>query len=165
MARKMTVRDYVCLMDVEPGSFSFEFQGRSFSFCSKQCRDRFESTPHIYIGHAGHAAPKQRGERIIKRRTLKLEHVISTKDSLDIIQILKAMMGIIDVTIKENFILISYDLLQATTEQIENAIEQSGETLGLAWSDRLKRAFVHYHEETQLENLEYDNSAHSIYHH
>jgi len=84
---------------------------------------------------------------------------------LDIINILQAMMGIIDVTIKENFIFISYDLLQATTEQIENTLEQSGRTLGLAWSDKLKRAFIHYHEETQLDNLEYDNSGHGLHQH
>ncbi|MFV1984776.1 MAG: YHS domain-containing protein [Thiohalomonadales bacterium] len=165
MTNKNTVRDYVCLMDVEPGTFAYDFLGKSFSFCSRQCRDRFESNPHLYIGHAGQAAPKQRGEKILKRRVLKFDHIIPEKDGIDIIKTLKLMMGIKDVTITNNLISITYDLLEVTSEQMENAIENSGKTLGVSWSGKLKRAFVHYHEETELDNLEYDNTAQGQHHH
>ncbi|MFV2060085.1 MAG: YHS domain-containing protein [Gammaproteobacteria bacterium] len=160
-----TVRDYVCLMDVNPGDFSYEFQDRTFSFCSQQCRDRFETNPHLYIGSAGKSTQKQRGENIIKQRILKLDEEISDKDSSDIIKSLKAMMGIKDVSIKSNIISITYDLLEVTTQQIENTLENSGKTLGTSFANKLKLAFIHYHEETQLDNLEYDNTSQGHQHH
>ncbi len=165
MNSKNTTHDYVCLMDVNPGDFSLNYQGRIFSFCSKQCRDRFEYNPHLYIGNAGHPAAKQLGKQIIKRRVLKLDQVIPIESRATLINELKAMMGIIDVTINNDLITIIYDLLEVTTQQIENTIETSGNSLGAGWGNKLKLAFLHYLEETQLDNLEYDNSTHGHHHH
>ncbi len=163
MKKEFFVRDYVCLMNVKQGIFDFEYQSRNFSFCSQQCRDRFESNPHLYIGYAGKPAAKQRGEHIIKHLVLKLDQAIPEQEISHIKTSLKAMMGILDVIITNNKITLTYDLLQATAQQIESMIEQCGEVLGKAWSDKFKRAIVHYHEETLLSNLEYDTS-HTGYH-
>jgi hypothetical protein len=49
---------------------------------------------------------------------------------------------------------ITYDLLQATASQIEREIEKLGVALGEAWADRLRRAFVRFSEETEVESLD-----------
>ncbi len=165
MKKETFVRDYVCLMDVTQGLFNFEYQSRYFSFCSQQCRDRFESNPHLYIGSAGKPAAKQRGEHIVKHLILKLDQAISEQENSRIKGSLETMMGVIEVTITDNKITLTYDLLQATAQQIEMMIEQCGKQLGKAWSDKFKRAIVHYHEETQLSNLEYDTSHTGFHQH
>src|SRR3989338_1338586 len=49
---------------------------------------------------------------------------------------------------------IKYDLIQVTEEQIENKLASVGATLGQGWADRLKRAFIHFEEEFEIDNLE-----------
>jgi len=159
-----TVRDFVCLMEVESGNFSFDFQGRNFSFCSSQCRDRFERNPHLYIGFAGKPAPKQKGESIIKRRILKLDKPVSENEGTQITNYLQSMMGIKELLIDGHLISITYDLLEVTTQQIENKIEQSGNLLGQGLGTKLKSAFIHYTEETQLDNLEMNDNSHGCHH-
>ena len=44
-------KDVVCGMDVDPGKAagSFEFQGESYSFCSKSCLEKFRADPARYL--------------------------------------------------------------------------------------------------------------------
>lgn len=49
---------------------------------------------------------------------------------------------------------IVYDLLQATAEQIEEKLAEIGIQLGEGLAERLRRAFVHYEEECEVGNLE-----------
>ena len=56
-----------------------------------------------------------------------------------------------------------YDLFEATASQIEEAIQGSGTKLGSVWLDYLKRAFVHYIEETELESLEHQNESYGCH--
>ena len=49
---------------------------------------------------------------------------------------------------------IVYDLLQATAEQLEVKLTEIGVQLGEGLADRLLRAFVHYEEECEIGNLE-----------
>jgi YHS domain-containing protein len=42
--------DVVCGMEVAPiRTMQTEFAGRTFYFCSEECRQRFESAPHEYL--------------------------------------------------------------------------------------------------------------------
>ena len=42
----MLVQDNVCGMRVDAGENQLEYLGVSYSFCSKQCQERFQSNPH-----------------------------------------------------------------------------------------------------------------------
>lgn len=55
------VQDPVCHMTVSEASFSAEYAGIHYAFCSNQCRNRFLANPHLYTGLPGHMAPAQKG--------------------------------------------------------------------------------------------------------
>ena len=165
MSQKNTVHDPVCIMEVEDGQLSFSHKGIEYSFCSQQCQDRFSANPHLYVGLPGKSSPKQNGKSIIRRRVLKLDVSIPDDIATKIDAALKKMMGIKEVTIDKNIIRITYDLLEATTAQIETAIQSAGEKLTSSWGEKLKRAFIHYFEETELDNLEHQQSNHGHHHH
>ncbi len=69
------------------------------------------------------------------------------------------MMGILDVRITGEKVAVTYDLFEATAEQIERDIEQAGAKLGAGWASRLRRGWVHYTEENELDNLAVSNMA------
>jgi len=69
------------------------------------------------------------------------------------------MMGILEVTIDKNIVRITYDLLEVTEEQIEATIVAIGENLTSSWGNKIKRAFIHYLEESELDNLEQQSSS------
>lgn len=154
MSHKCKIEDPVCMMEVDIGNLSILYQGIEYSFCSQQCQERFSTNPHLYIGRPGNASPKQQGKRIIKRRTLKLENPVPDDVALKIVKALKSMMGVKEVTIDKNIVRITYDLLEATTAQIETTIEELGECLAASWGKQLKRAYIHYFEDTELDVLE-----------
>jgi len=47
------VKDPVCGMtvDSETAAGRSEHEGHSYSFCSTQCKSRFDQEPHKYVGH------------------------------------------------------------------------------------------------------------------
>ena len=63
-------------------------------------------------------------------------------------------MGIKSVQVNGDEIEITYDLLQATAEQIETKMAEIEVQLGEVWSQQLRRAFVHYEEELEVGSLE-----------
>lgn len=150
----------VCHMMVNQDNFLLEFQQRVYVFCSQQCRDRFASSPHLYVGMPGQPAPKQQGDEIIKKRIVKLNEPLTENQSAVIVTELRNMMGIKDIHIESDHIHIAYDLLEATAEQIEVAIEKAGEKLGNGMAEKLKRAFIHYLEDSELDNLEQTDHKH-----
>lgn len=158
MNRPDRKRDPVCEMEVESETYLFEYMGNQYTFCSQQCLDRFEANPNLYIGKAGKASPKQLDKKLIRRRTLKLEHGIPRHVSDLLIQRLEAMMGIKEVIINKNSLDITYDLLEATHKQIENVIETEGHQLEGGLGQVLKQAFIHYFEECELDSLEQQGS-------
>ena len=81
-----------------------------------------------------------------------------------VIAYIKDMMGIGHITIKGDTIDIQYDLLQVTEAQIESALAEVGATLDQNWSERLRRAFVHYFEETEISSLEVPSGAGGHHH-
>ena len=156
----MLTKDVVCGMQVDAGKNQTIYLGVSYSFCSKQCRDRFEANPHLYIGMPGHKAPKQQGLSNIKQRRLHLAQPLTPDQAKMLSEALQTMMGIQSVSVDGNSVVISYDLLQATAEQIEEKLAEAGVQLGDGLAERLRRAFVHYEEECEAGSLEVHKDAH-----
>jgi len=140
-------------MEVNSDDISVDYQGSHYAFCSDQCLERFQSNPHLYIGYPGSEAPRRAGTEVIKTRTLKLAEPLPQEIADKVIDYIEAMMGIQYVEIDDDSINITYDLLQATESQIEQTIAEAGAELGDEWAEQLKRAFVHYMEETEAVTL------------
>jgi YHS domain-containing protein len=151
--KKDSLRDPVCGMMVDASENAIVYQQMHFAFCSLQCKERFLQTPHLYIGQGGHKAPKQEGQAVYKQRLLKLDKSLTPEMAETVLDNVQAMMGIEQLEINGDVIKVTYDLLQATEAQIESEIAQAGASLGQKWSERLRRAFVHYVEESEIENL------------
>lgn len=149
-----SLRDPVCGMQVAADQHAITYQQMHFAFCSIQCKERFLANPHLYIGHPGHKAPAQEGRTVLKHRRLKLDESLPDDLAQRAIAYINDMMGIGHITIKGDTIDIQYDLLQVTEAQIESALAEVGATLDQNWSERLRRAFVHYFEETEISSLE-----------
>lgn len=154
MKDKEPVKDVVCGMSVDPASFDTDYEGGHFAFCSAQCRERFLANPHLYVGVPGHPAPKQRGQKVLKRRTFALD-VPLEPDQADAVRArVGRLMGIEAVEVRGGEIVVTYDLLQATAAQVEAAFEDAGAHLGTGWAERLRRGFVHYTEECEIGHLQ-----------
>lgn len=161
------VKDPVCKMLVAPDQNAINYLGIDFAFCSQQCKDRFLANPHLYIGVPGEPAPKQEGQEVLKRRRLRLETALSDADAQQVTEQLLAMMGVHSVAIAADELTITYDLLQATAAQIEATLQQAGARLGGGWGEKLRRAFVHYLEETEVASREVQPGppGHGDHHH
>lgn len=146
--------DPVCGMQVNRDSFALEHLGIHYAFCSRQCQDRFKANPHLYIGTPGEKAPKQQGVEVIKQRRIRLGQALSDSQAAILKDELGAMMGIDHIEVSGDTVAIRYDLLQATAEQIESRIVQVGLQLGDGWADLLRRGFIHFIEETEVDSLE-----------
>ena len=150
-----TVKDPVCGMDVAPTQFETIFEGLHYAFCSEQCRQRFVANPHLYIGVPGEKAPRQKGEERLKRRRFQLDAPLAPQDAAILTDELGAMMGVKAIEIQDdNTVSLTYDLLQATADQLEAKMVEVGAKLGEGWTERLRRGFVHYMEECETGNLE-----------
>lgn len=154
------VKDPVCGMQVESHLYITEYLQSRYAFCSTQCRDRFLANPHLYIGFPGQKAQKQEGLEVLKQRRLHMAQPLSQNQTDSLIGALQAMMGIKSVTADNDKIEITYDLLQATAEQIETKMAEIGAQLGEGWAERLRRAFVHYEEELEVGSLEVHQEKH-----
>jgi allophanate hydrolase subunit 1 len=108
----------------------------------------------------GQKAPKQEGVSVIKQRRLRLAQLLSPSQVRTLSDALQAMMGIQTVSVEGDSVVIAYDLLQATAEQIEERLAEIGVQLGEGWAERLRRAFVHYEEECEVGNLEVHQDKH-----
>lgn len=151
-----TVKDPVCGMDVNPRKLSIVYAGIHYAFCSEQCQQRFADNPHLYIGMPGEKAPKQMGMAVIKQRRFRLDRPLSAEGANLLGEELRSMMGIQEVGLHGDTLTITYDLIQATAEQIEAKMVEVGAKLGEGWAERLRRGFVHYLEECEAGNLEAD---------
>ncbi|MFQ5644558.1 MAG: YHS domain-containing protein [Thiogranum sp.] len=160
-----TLRDPVCGMQVAPDQHAVAYQQMYFAFCSAQCKERFLANPHLYIGRPGSKAPAQGGKEVLKHRKLKLDEALPDDLARQVIASVKEMMGIRYIEITADTIDIKYDLLQVTEAQIESALAGVGAALDRRWSERLRRAFMHYFEETEISGLEVQGSNHSRHSH
>ncbi|MHB1084867.1 MAG: YHS domain-containing protein [Thiobacillus sp.] len=150
-----SAQDPVCGMQVSLDSYAMEHLGMHYAFCSRQCQDRFKANPHLYVGVPGQMAPKHQGMEVVKQRRFRLEQPMPDTDAAILVEALGSMMGIKHIEVAGDIVSITYDLLQATAEQIEACIMgQVGLRLGTEWSVWLQRGFVHYLEEVEVGNLE-----------
>lgn len=147
-------RDPVCGMNVAPGKLQVNHLGIWFSFCSDQYLQRFLANPYLYVGVPGRKAPKQEGREIIKRRRLRLATALTDTEALAVRRGLKQMMGVNRVEVAGELVTVVYDLLEVTEHQLEDQLAHLGARLGDGWADRLRHAFVHYLEDTEINNLE-----------
>lgn len=146
-------KDVVCGMQVNSDDLALDYQGIHYVFCSNQCLERFQSSPHLYIGYPGSEAPKHAGKEVWKKRKLKLAEPLPEEVTDQFIEYIEAMMGIHSIEIDGNSVSIVYDLLQATESQIEKKITDAGIVLGNDLMEKIRRAFVHSVEETEVESL------------
>jgi len=153
------VQDPVCGMMVDPHELKVEYLQMHFAFCSEQCRERFLANPGLYVGRPGEKSPKQEGREVIRRRRIHFTVPLPKGQEQVLNDKLLAMMGIKKVIISGDRLEITYDLLQATAGQIEAEIIKFGAGLGEGWTDRMRRAFVHFEEETVIESLEVPHSG------
>jgi len=159
------LKDLVCGMDVSTDDISMDHLGIHYAFCSDQCLQRFQDNPHLYIGFPGSEAPKHAGMEVIKSRIIKLSDPLSSEQVDKVTEYIEAMMGIQFVEVHEDCIEITYDLLQVTESQIEQTISEAGIVLGDSLTEKLRRAFVHYMEETEAETLEARPGVRRGHHH
>lgn len=151
---RATVKDPVCGMEVAPTQFETVYEGLHYAFCSEQCRQRFLANPHLYVGVPGEKAPGQKGVELLKRRRFRLDTPLVAQDAAILAEALGAMMGVKAVEIEDDTVTLTYDLIQATADQLEARMEEVGAKLGAGWAERLRRGFVHYMEECEVGNLE-----------
>jgi hypothetical protein len=85
-----------------------------------------QGEPHLYIGVPGQASPKQKGLEVIKQRRFRLEQPLTDEEAAILAKELGAMMGIQSMEVTGDTLSITYDLLQATAEQIEARIGEVG---------------------------------------
>ncbi len=147
-------KDPVCHMDVPAASFSAEYAGIGYVFCSAQCKERFQENPKLYVGVPGRKAPAQQGERVIKKRSLVLSDPLNEVQIEQVKNALLAMMGVEEVCIASDRMEVQYDLIQVTAEQLANKLALIGAELDNGWVDRLKLGFINYQEECEIGNLE-----------
>lgn len=152
-------KDPVCGMEVDREQYRTDYLGLSFAFCSEQCHQRFLANPHLYVGRPGHQAPKQAGVKVIKKRCMHFAAPLSPSEATVLAEALNAMMGVKAVRVSGDKVEISYDLLEASAEQIEAQMAALGVRMGKGWGERLRRAFAHYEEECALGNLEAEDRS------
>lgn len=144
----------VCDMKVTHADYTTVYLQMNLVFCSAQCQRAFSAHPHLYVGVPGQQAPRQQGRRILKRRRIRLARPLSAMEENIVRNIVSHLMGVWDATVEGDDIRISYDLLQVTEKQIEEALADAGVQLGSGWSERLRRGWVYYAEENQLDSME-----------
>ena len=160
----MDVTCPVCHMQVPSDQLALVYQGMHFAFCSEQCRERFQATPHLYVGVPGHKAVKQEGRQVLKQRSFTLDRPLSTDQAKLLVEAIAGLMGVKQVTVEGNSVRIRYDLLEATAEQIEERLLEAGARLGGGWAERLHRALVHYAEDCETANMEIsDRGLHHLH--
>jgi len=165
MTNNTILTDLVCGMEVNSEDISLDYQGIRYVFCSDQCLERFQLNPHLYIGYPGVEAPKHAGIEVLKKRTLKLAEPLPQEIAEQFIVYIKDMMGVYKIEIEENCITIIYDLLQATELQIEENIIDAGIVLGDDLMEKVRRAYIHIKEATEVESLEARPGSKGGHHH
>ncbi len=91
---------------------------------------------------------------MLKCQTLRLSQPVPEESAAPLRSALLLLMGVEDVRIQSDQIVITYDLLQVNAALIESTIGSCGIELGHEWPERLRRAWVHYSEEDAVTSRE-----------
>jgi len=146
----------VCGMNAETSTIHARHLDIEYHFCSPQCKENFTARPQLYFGRT---APKRHGRQMIKCRSFTLDQCVEDRDRERLQHAILHLMGIRDVQVEGQIITITYDLLEATATQVEQTLTDAGAVLGSGWSERLKRGWIHYTEENELDNLATGDAA------
>lgn len=146
------IRDPVCGMTVSGGTYEAVHEDVRYAFCSRQCLERFTERPGLYVGVNGRPAPGRNGGQP-RRRRMTLSASLTREQTRKMAAALRSMMGVEKVTCSGNAVEITYDLLQATAGQLERKIAELGARLEEGAAEKLKRDFVRYVEDCELDDL------------
>jgi hypothetical protein len=105
---------------------SLNMRGYFIHSVPNNARNVFCPIPTLYMGIPGQKAPKQKGLSVIKQRRLRLAQPLSSSQAKTLSDALQAMMGIQAVSVEGDSVVIAYDLLQATAEQVEEKLTKIG---------------------------------------
>lgn len=149
-----TVTCPVCQMSDVDKSLYYNYRGVHHYFCSNQCLTRFKKHPHLFVGDPKYGlSVKQKGSEVIKKQKIQLVNPIDEETEIRIRSNLQSLMGIKQVQFLEQSIFVTYDLIQVSLEDIENSIVMIVGKLNSGITEKIKRGFIHYTEECELENL------------
>ena len=84
---------------------------------------------------------------------MRLREIISDDLKADLKTSLQSLMGIDAVDFTDQELYVTYDLLQASLEDIEKTIEQAAARLSKGMAEQVKRGLIHDSEECELDNL------------
>ncbi len=132
--------------------------GIQFLFCSEKCKERFIENPDLYITHSGKPTAEYCKNQIIKQHCLKLSESVNNDTKKSITKALETMRGVKSIHIETNKLDITYDLLQTTLLKIEKCLKKTNRQLSGKFMERIKRFFINYTEETELDNLKQKDS-------
>jgi len=146
----------VCNMDASDSSVHADHKGVEYRFCMEQCRENFLARPLLYIGKQ---SPTKAGRQPIKRRSFTLDCPVVGLQRDALLMELNKLMSVRNITVEGDRLSIDYNLLEITAGQIEATLVRAGALMGSGWAERLKRGWIHYTEETELDNLATGESA------
>ena len=169
-------KDLVCDMMVAEGENQYVYHDVAYAFCSQQCRERFIAAPRLYVGRRGPLEPTLRRLNVIRRRHIVLRLPLRQVEFSELNGALLSMMGVLEVNpvgviaeersdlklhkngnsmpVSIDALEITYDLLQATAEQLERKCVEFNANPRDDWGDKLLRNYVHYIEKCDLQDLE-----------
>ncbi|MFB6260612.1 MAG: hypothetical protein ABEK42_08005 [Thiohalorhabdaceae bacterium] len=139
-----TARCPVCGMAADAQANTLEYRHMHFAFCSEPCRERFQRGPEAFLGKPSRRQAAGR----TKRRRLRLGQHLSGDQRESLRDLLEGMMGVNAVAIRGDRLAITYDPEQAGDDRLEQELYEAGERLGGGWPERLRRAFIHFEEES-----------------
>jgi len=140
----------VCDMDSHSSDIHEQHLGITYYFCSEQCKTNFLAHPQLYLGLQ---SPKEKGQHVIKKRSFSFQHGTLEKQDKQLEQIVSQLMGVQSISCDDKKMLVHYNLLEITAQQIETAVVQAGFVLNTAWMAKWKRAWIHYTESNELDQL------------
>jgi len=95
----------------------------------------------------------------LKRRTFLLAEPVVGLNRETLLMHLNQLMSVHNVVLEGGRVSIDYDLLEVHAEQIEAVLIKAGASMGAGWATRFKRSWIHYIEETELDNLAASDAA------
>lgn len=144
----------VCKMKAVQDDLWRTHLGIKHFFCSQQCVDRFIALSGLYTGHPKTGpAEKQKGRIQIKRHKISFSEPISAQSMAEIQEAVRVMMGVKSLNAHREAIFVTYDLMEVSLEDIEKTVERILGKIDSPMIEHVKRGWIHYTEECELENL------------
>lgn len=144
----------VCQMEATKEDLWRTYRRLKFWFCSQQCEDRFIAHPDLYVGSRKTGrSEKQKGRVEIKSHRIVFSKSLDKMEMAKLTDGVQQLMGVKTLKVSPKDMSISYDLMEVSLETIEGQVEQTLGPLETPWVDRVKRSWIHYSEECELEDL------------